>query len=242
MTNTTPPARTPRVLHMGWHELLFMHWPVPAAALQPLVPRGLTVQAFDGSAWIAVVPFVMRGVRPRLTPPLPGISAFAELNVRTYVTDGVQPGVWFFSLDAAHPLAVEVARATFHLNYAAARMHSARAGDSISYRSVRTHRGLPPASFAARYRPCGAAFRAAPGTLEHFLTERYCLYAANRRGQIWRGAIEHAPWQLQPAEAEVEENRMTEQIGLRLPETPPLLHYAHALPVVARWPERLSMA
>jgi uncharacterized protein len=231
--------RHPWVLAMQWHELLFMHWPVPASTLRGALPPGLTLETFDGSAWLGVVPFMMRRVRPRLTPALPGVAAFPELNVRTYVTRDGEPGVWFFSLDAANPLAVEVARATFHLNYAHARMRCERAGDEVRYRSARTHRGLPPASFAARYRPVGPVFAAAPGTLEHFLTERYCLYAANRRGDLWRGAIHHPPWPLQPAEAEIRENRMTEQIGLKLPATAPLLHYAHALAVTAWWPERL---
>jgi hypothetical protein len=227
---------------MRWHELLFMHWPVPAAALRPLLPPSLGVETFDGTAWIGVVPFRMSGVRPRLTPPLPGLQTFPELNVRTYVTHRGQPGVWFFSLDAAHPLAVEAARATFHLNYRIARMRCDRAGDQIRYASVRTAPGAPPATFAAHYRPNGPVFQAKSGTLDSFLTERTYLYAANRRGELWRGAVHHAPWPLQRAEAEIVENRMTEQIGLRLPDTPPLLHYAHALPVVAWWPERINSA
>jgi hypothetical protein len=233
--------RRPWMLAMEWHELLFMHWPVPVAALRPAIPPGLAIETFDGSAWLGIVPFQMRGVRLRLTPAIPQVATFPELNVRTYVTNGGQPGVWFFSLDAAHALAVEVARAVFHLNYATAQMRCARRGEQIEYASVRTYPGALPARFAARYRPYGPAFTTTPGTLEHFLTARDRLYAANRRGELWRGAIHHQPWALQGAEAEILENRMTEQIGLQLPDTAPLLHYAHALDVVAWWPERVSV-
>ena len=229
---------------MRWHELLFMHWPVPTAALRPFIPAGLELDTFDGSAWLGVVPFRMSGIRRRLLPPIPGTSAFPELNVRTYVTrpGGASPGVWFLSLDAASRIAVRVARWTFHLPYFDAHMSCTRdpaagaaggAGAGVRYRSVRTHRGAPPAAFAARYRPTGDPLRARPGTLEHFLTERYCLYATDPRGRVFRGDIDHIPWPLQPAEAEVEQNSMAEPLGIRLPDAAPLLHYADRLDVVA---------
>jgi uncharacterized protein len=227
---------------MRWLDLLFAHWPVPAAALRPFVPPGLALDSFDGACWIGVVPFRMSGVRPRLTPPLPWISAFPELNVRTYVTAEGKPGVWFFSLDAANPLAVEAARLGFHLPYFRARMACEPQGEAVRYHSTRAHGGAAPAAFTGRYRPTGPAYRATPGTLEHWLTERYCLYAANRAGQIWRGDVHHAPWPLQPAEAEFERNTMTAQIGLSLPETPPLLHFVRRLDVVAWLPERVHEA
>src|SRR5688500_5474109 len=129
----------PWSVFMRWHELLFMHWPVPAAALRPLIPAGLELDTFDGSAWLGVVPFRMSGIRRRLLPPVPGTAAFPELNVRTYVTAGAKPGVWFFSLDAANRLAVRVARWTFHLPYYDATMSCTRdrAGE-VAYRSTRT--------------------------------------------------------------------------------------------------------
>ena len=166
-----------------------------------------------------------------------GGCAFPELNVRTYVTIGGKPGIWFFSLDAGNPVAVEGARDVFHLNYYNARMSCTSQGDTVYYASERTHRGAPGATLAGRYRPTGAVYRSTPGTLEHWLTERYCLYAANRGGQIWRGEIHHAQWPLQPAEAEFERNTMTEQIELALPNTKPLLHFASYLEVIAWWLE-----
>jgi uncharacterized protein YqjF (DUF2071 family) len=221
---------------MRWHELLFMHWPVPHAVLRPLIPAALELDTFGGDCWIGVVPFRMAGIRARCCPPLPGTSAFAELNVRTYVTADGKPGVWFFSLDAANRLAVRAARAAFHLPYYDARMACAPdkgARDGIRYSSLRTHAGAAPAQFVARYRPAGPVFRATPGGVEHFLTERYCLYAADRAGRVFRGDIAHEPWPLQRADAEVERNTMLSQTGLEVPDVPPLLHYAHRLDTVA---------
>jgi uncharacterized protein YqjF (DUF2071 family) len=228
---------------MRWHDLLFMHWPVSPAALRPHIPPSLQLESFDGAAWLGVVPFRMSGVRPRGVPALPWVSAFPELNVRTYVTAGGKPGVWFFSLDAANPLAVRGARRAFHLPYYDARMAAERSeGGGVRYTSVRSHRGAPPAAFRARYRPSGPAFQAAAGSLDRWLTARYCLYAADRRGTLWRGDIDHAPWPLQPAEVEVERNTMPAPLGLVLPDRPALLHFARYLAVVAWWPAASEVA
>ena len=132
---------------------------------------------------------------------------------------------------------VRLARATFHLPYFDARMSYRTEGDEVAYRSVRTHKKAPPALFAARYRPSGEPFESRPGTLERFLTERYCLYAADNRGNVRRGDIHHRLWPLRPAEVEVEALRMTGQIGVELPDTPPLLHFSERLDVLA-WPPR----
>lgn len=236
-----PLPKRPWVMAMEWYDLLFMHWPISPSLLAGLLPPGLTLDTFDGAAWLSIVPFRMAGVTPRFVPPLPWISAFPELNVRTYVTAEGKPGVWFFSLDAANPLAVEAARDVFHLRYYNAAMSCTPQGDGIAYASRRTHRHASPAEFRARYRPTGPERESSPGSLEHWLTERYCLYAANRHGTVWRGEIHHPAWRWQPAEAEVEVNTMTEQIGLRLPETPPLLQFDRAIRVAAWWPERLSL-
>ena len=230
-----PPA--PWLLAMRWHDLLFMHWPIRVAAIRQLIPARLSVDTFDGAAWLGVVPFRMSGVRPRLAPEIPWISAFPELNVRTYVVADGKPGVWFFSLDAGNPIAVEVARDVFHLPYYNARMACAPRDGGLRYSSIRRHRAAAPAAFQADYRPTGPVYRAQPGTLEHWLTERYYLYAANRGGRVWRGEIDHAPWPLQPAEADLRRNTMTDQIRIALPHTQPLLHFARRLDVVAWRPD-----
>lgn len=224
---------------MRWHDLLFMHWPVPPDALRPFIPPALALDTFDGIAWLGVVPFRMSGVHPRSVPALPWVSAFPELNLRTYVVLDGKPGVWFFSLDAGNPLAVAAARQSFHLPYYRARMRCVADGDAVEYRSVRTHRGFPSGAFTARYRPTGAVYHSQPGALDGWLTERYCLYAANRRGMIWRGDIHHAPWPLQPAEAEVAHNSLAAPLGMALWQPTPLLHFARQLEVVAWRPERV---
>ena len=218
---------------MEWHDLLFMHWPLPPATLRPLIPPALQLDTFDGWAWIGVVPFQMRGVRPRLLPGLPMLSTFCELNVRTYVTAEGKPGVWFFSLDAANPLAVRAARYSFHLPYYDARMRITRVEDGVRYQSLRTHRLVGPTALAASYRPVGPSRVALPGSLENWLTARYCLYASGRHGQAWRGEIDHEPWPLQAAEAEVRRNTMMLPLHLTLPDRAPLLHFARRLDVTA---------
>lgn len=226
---------SPWGISMSWHDVLFMHWPVPEGSLRHLIPPALELDTFDGSAWLGVVPFRMSGVRPRFAPSFPILSDFPEINLRTYVTAGGRPGVWFFSLDAHNPVAVRLARATFSLPYFDARMSCERSGDEVAYHSVRTHRGAAGAEFAGRYRPTGEIEESGPGTIEEFFTERYCLYAANGRGRVKRGDIHHVMWPLQKAEAEVGRLRMMGQIGIKLPELAPLVHYAERLDVLA-WP------
>ena len=212
----------------SWRDLLFLHWPVPAATLRPLVPRALQIQEFDGTSWLGVVPFRMAGVMRRPLPDLPWISAFPELNVRLYVEAEGKPGVWFLSLDATNPLAVWAARRFFHLPYHRADIRVEREGDGIRYDAAR--RG-GDARFRARYHPAGDVYESAPGTLDHWLTERYCLYAEGPRGELLRNEVHHAPWPLQPARAEVEVNTMAEACGIELEGTP-LCHFARRIDVV----------
>lgn len=235
------PPDSPWVGHMVWHDLLFAHWPVPAASLRAHVPAQLEIEEFDGTAWLGVVPFLMTGVRLRALPPFPVLSRTLELNVRTYVRYRDQQGVYFFSLDAERWILVVGARATFHLNYLHARMSLARlGGDRIRYESVRVHRGASPAELRVSYQPVGKPYLSERGSLEHWLTERYALFAAGPKGAIIRGDIHHAQWPLRRAEAEWEHNRMTEQIGLALPDVPPLLHFAKRIGVRVWAPVKLK--
>jgi uncharacterized protein YqjF (DUF2071 family) len=222
----------------SWHELLFAHWPVPLEAIRPHVPAALSIDTFEDQAWIGVVPFRMSGVRLRLTPALPWLSAFPELNERSYVTFERRPGVWFFSLDAGNPVAVAAARAWFGLPYFRARMSCLEQNGWVRYRSERTHSAAPPAVLKAAYRPDGKIFEPRPGGLEHFLTERYCLYA-KYGGRLCRGDVHHPSWKLQLAEAEFMQNSMAEAAGLALPSQPPLLHFARRQDMVAWAPLRV---
>jgi len=213
-----------------WEELLFAHWRVPVEAIREHVPPGLEVETHDGTAWVGITPFRLTGLRARGLLPIPRVSSFLELNVRTYVNagGGEKPGIWFFSLDASSRLAVEAARRTYKLPYFHARMSAAHRGDWIDYECAR----LDEAGrvFSGRYRPSGSVFRAGPGSLEWFLAERYCLYTTDR-GKLHRAEIHHELWDLQPAEAEIE---LASIAPLDLPGEP-LCHFARRQDVVI-WP------
>jgi uncharacterized protein YqjF (DUF2071 family) len=212
-----------------WCDLLFAHWPVPAAALRHLVPDGLTIQEFDGTSWVGVVPFRMEGVMLRGLPDVPGISAFLELNLRLYVERDGRPGVWFLSLDASNPLAVWAARTFFHLPYFRAQMSLSEFAGEFSYFSQRTVGGH---ALEAVYGPDGDVYRSTPGTLEHWLTERYCLYAQSGSGQLYRAQIHHHPWPLQPARAEFLYNALAVPHGFTLDGAPALLHFSRSIDVI----------
>ena len=221
----------PWIMAQTWHDLLFAHWPVEPDLVRAMIPAGLELDTFDGQAWIGVVPFRMSGVRPRFTPSLPWISAFPELNLRTYVKRGEHSGVWFFCLEAARLAAVQVARSWFHLPYFHARMSCSAVGDELEYKSVRIHRGARPAEFCARYGPVALVERAIPGSLECWLTERYCLYAVDGRAAIWRGDIHHVPWPLQEAAARIDTCTLAEAHDIALPRIAPHLRFARRLDV-----------
>jgi uncharacterized protein YqjF (DUF2071 family) len=228
-------------MRQTWRDLLFAHWPVPVAALRRLVPAELTIQEFDNTSWLGVVPFRMTGVTHRWLPSLPWVSAFPELNLRLYVEHerAGQPGVWFLSLDATNPLAVWAARRFFHLPYVRAQIAIEPDQGGFRYRSDRTGPG-PRARFTATYRPTSGVYEARPGTLEHFLTERYCLYAQAPGGTLYRADIHHQPWPLQSASAEIETSELLEPHGLHVEGPPALLHFARRLDVVV-WPlQRVS--
>jgi uncharacterized protein len=231
---------TPWVIRMRWLDLLFAHWPVPVDVLRPLVPTGLDIDTFDGRAWLGVVPFRMEDVAPRFLPALPGPGAFPELNVRTYVRRAGRGGVWFLSLDAASRLTVEGARVAFHVPYLHARMTATERAGWFGYHSVRTDSRGRPAMFAGRYRPIGPVEPAPAGSLAAFLTDRLGLYAVDGQGTISWTRIRHAPWPLQPAEAEIASNTMAAAHGIELPAEPPVLHFARRLDVVAWWPRKVA--
>ena len=213
-----------------WNDLLFAHWPIAPEAMRALVPSALPLDTFRGQCWVAVTPFHMSGVRARLTPALPGLSAFPELNVRTYVTHGGKPGVYFFSLDAGSRVAAWAARATYHLPYFHARMSSVDQEGWIQYHSIRDS----TAELKGRFRPVTPVQLRNPATLEHWLTERYCLYTVHR-GRVYRAEIHHEPWPLQDAECEFSANSVALSAGIQLPQVRPVLHFAKRLEVLI-WP------
>jgi uncharacterized protein len=229
-----PVPRGPWVGRQRWQDLLFAHWPAPAASLRRHVPDELTIQSRDGTSWVGVTAFRMTGVSVRGVPDLPWLSHFTELNVRLYVEAEAKPGVWFLSLDADRLPAVLGARVLLNLPYVRARMSLEHHGPGVEFRSERPGAG-PRARFSARYEPSGPPRDAAPASLEHFLTERYCLYT-RLAGRLRRVQIHHAPWPLQDASGQVDAGELLASHGLDLGEgSPPLLHFSRSLDVVI-WP------
>jgi uncharacterized protein YqjF (DUF2071 family) len=221
------------IMRQNWGKLLFMHWRIEEKHLRPLIPAGLTIDTYDGSAWIAVTPFTMWDVRLSFTPPVPYLSDFHELNVRTYVHHEGVPGVWFFSLDTNSLPAVFGARTLYHLPYYHADIELTREDATVHYRLRRNDRDKP-AEFRGTWTPGADLPEAQPGTLEFFLVERYCLYSA-RAERLYRARIHHRPWPLQQADLPEFYSTMIESHGLPTPAGEPLLHYAEAL-AVDIWP------
>lgn len=219
-------------MRQRWEELLFLHWPIPVEAIRPLVPPSLELDLFEGIAYVGLVPFTMTGVRYAWAPPIPGTSRFLETNVRTYVHfQGRDPGVWFFSLDAANALAVRVARRFWSLPYHFARMGVERSGDETVYRAERHWPEPTPAGCDLAYRPEGTPSASTPGTLEHFLAERYILYTQHR-GRLLSGRVHHPPYPLQPARVARLEESLLAAAGLpKPPGVEPLAHYASGVDV-----------
>jgi len=227
-----PLPKSPWVMFQAWNDLLFAHWNLPIADVRRFIPSPLELDTFDGQAWVAVTPFYISGLRPRFFPPLPGISDFPELNVRTYVTYAGKGGVFFFSLDAASRLAVKAARTFYRLPYRFARMMTRKENDQVFYSCSRRERSS--AEFHARYWPISSVRRRPKGTLEHWLSERYRLYTVSA-GKLFHADIHHVPWPLQDAKAEIATNTMALTAGIHLPDQQPLLHYARRLDVFI-WP------
>jgi uncharacterized protein YqjF (DUF2071 family) len=225
------------IMTQTWHDLLFAHWPVDTRLLRSKVPAGLELDLHENRAWAGIVPFHMTNVAPRGVPALPWVSAFPELNVRTYVSVNGKPGVYFFSLDAGNPLAVGAARTMFHLPYFSADMAIEEREGWFQFRSRRIASGAAAAELVCRYRPTGPVEPAAQGSLEYFLTERYCLYTFDASQHLYRLEIHHPPWPLQAAEADFQVNTMAEACGITLAAINPLLHFSRRQDVVA-WPMR----
>jgi hypothetical protein len=253
MNRPWPKPDRPFLMHQTWKNLLFAHWPVDPAQIK--LPPGLSLDLWEGQAWIGVVPFQMEGVKLRSGIGIPTATAFPELNLRTYATYNGRPGVWFFSLDAGSALAVWGARRFFHLPYYKARFKVQTERDGVRYQMSRpggnfrgrrefsTAGSCPPeggAVFQGKYRPTGPAFQAQPGTLAHFLTARYCLYAADKAGGLYRGEIDHEPWTLNAATLDLQTNTVAQAAGITLTDRQPHLLFAKELKVQVWDLERLA--
>ena len=222
------------IMRQNWGKLLFMHWPISEELLRPLIPEGLTIDLYEGSAWIGIIPFTMWGVRPTFTPPMPILSELHELNVRTYVHYKGVPGVWFFSLDANSSLAVWGARTFYHLPYFNAEISLEQEEETINYRLRRDDEKGAPASYDGTWTIGEALPSSEPDSLAFFLTERYCLYAAHE-DKLYRARIHHPVWPLSKASVSSFSSTMIQSHGLPQPAGEPQLHYAEAI-AVDIWP------
>jgi hypothetical protein len=243
-------SHRPRPLPIGrwaitqrWNDLLFAHWPVPASSLAPLLPEGLQVDTFQGSAWLGVVPFWMDRIKMRGAPPIPGVNSYPELNLRTFVRDqrSRTPGMYCLSLDSNSLVATGVGRFILHLPYHLAEMRLEQRKDREFTMYSRRRFADPPVLFQARYRGLGPTRKLAeshPGSLEHFLMERYCLFSRNRAGKLLRANLHHISWPLEEAEAQIERNDLAAAVGIQLPQQEPVLHYMRRLAVYI-WPAEL---
>jgi uncharacterized protein len=230
-------------LTQRWNDVLFAHWPVPPAQLTPLIPDGLQIDTFEGSAWIGVVPFWMDRIKVRGVPPIPGTRSFPELNLRTYVRDPHRgaAGVFFLSLDANNLMAVAVGRTFYHLPYHWAEILFEQKSERDFAFLSRRRFSARSVEFKARYRGLGPTRKLAesrPGSLEYFLAERYCLFTVDGAGRPIRANVHHVPWPLEDAEADIERNDLPAALGIALPDQKPVLHYSRRLAVYI-WPAAL---
>ncbi|NBI27936.1 YqjF family protein [Chengkuizengella marina] len=225
---------TPWIMKQTWNDLLFAHWPVRVNEIRDHIPSSLTVDEFDGFAWVGVVPFHMSKIRMRLLPPVPFTSSFPEINVRTYVKYKGKSGVYFFSLDAMNHLAVFMARKFFSLKYYYAHIKHYRKSGNHNYESKRMKKDKVLASFIGSYKPTSKPYRTIKDSLDYWLTERYCLFCIDK-DYLYRGDIHHLPWELQHAEAEIVENSMTLPVGIHLSSEKPILHFSKKMEALL-WP------
>jgi uncharacterized protein YqjF (DUF2071 family) len=209
-----------------WKDLLFAHWSVPKEALQDRLPPGLELDTFEGRAYVGITPFELTGLRLRGLPPVPLLSRFPEVNLRTYVKCDGLPGIYFLSLDAGRALAVVGSRLAFFLPYHYALARIERSSESVTFSSTRISPRTGGASFEAAYRPVGPAFTPGEDTLESWFSERYCYFTPGPDGKVWRCEIKHRPWRLYQAEGAITRNTLADAADLDLPGDGPILHYA----------------
>ncbi|MFC6865379.1 YqjF family protein [Halomicroarcula sp. GCM10025817] len=218
------------ILRMRWRDVGFLHWPVDPSVVAETLPDPLTVDTYDGDAYLGVVPFRMADIRPRGSPV--GRS-FGELNLRTYVRAGGTPGVYFYNLDADDALSVRLARRLFMLPYYSASMRVESRDGRVRFQSERPGTNGPTARFDVTYEGDGAPSTPDTHSLEQFLVERYRFYASAENGQVYYADINHEPWPLEGGTADVRRNELFDVNGFEYPDGDPLVHYSEGIDVSA---------
>ena len=219
-----PLPSLPWVMQQTWNDLLFAHYPIKMDKLRSLVPEALTIDSFDDVGWIGIVPFQITKSRMKAVPPIPGISAFPELNVRTYVSVDGKPGVYFISMDTTNLLAVSGARTLYHLPYVVADMNVSYKEEFVNYDSKRLDDS--GALLNCSYKPISDPYYPQKGLFDEWMAERYCLYTVNGSEEVKRCDILHEPWQLQIAEADFNLNTMLSHQSIFVENNAPILHFS----------------
>lgn len=233
---------------MTWRDGLFVNWPVDPGALRPHIPDELSLETWEGDAWLSVLPFVLTNAGFRGTPPVTR-TAVAELNVRTYVRYRGDPGLFFFSIDVGNPLIAAAVGRTTRLPVYHAHMRVSSDDDEVVFSSTRSQTAAcsrprvrstdAPARFGATYRPDGDVFTPEQDTFAYWLVERRRFYAAEKNRGVLSGEIAHEPWPLQPANVTINENTMFEANGLPEPRGDPVVYYCDELSMTGSIPRRL---
>ncbi|MBI1880661.1 MAG: DUF2071 domain-containing protein, partial [Chloroflexi bacterium] len=218
-----PRSRLPWLMALNEEHVLFMHWPIPAEHLRPLVPTQMELDTYDGQAWLSLIPLRMGSLHLRWLPPIPGTSTIIQVGLRTYIHVNHEPAIYYLTQYADNDLYIWVARYLFQLPYHKARMTFSPQQAGFHFEC---HEPASGAEFVASYRPVGQPSPATPGSLEHFLLERYTLFSQSPAGKLYRGVVGHAPWPVQQIEVDIERNTIPSVMGLTLPPAAPLLHFS----------------
>ncbi|MCQ6276307.1 DUF2071 domain-containing protein [Bacillus sp. V3B] len=214
------------IMRQNWGHFLFVHWPIPLELLRPHIPSTLEIDTYNRSAWLGVVVFVMEGIYPRGLPPISLTPTFPEINVRTYVQYDGKPGVFFMSLDVGDWASYTIAKRWYHLPYQPADISFQKEEQTFHCQSIRKRSTNPPIAFQAKYTPISEVYFPKEGTLDHWLTERYCLFSSNNGSDIFCGEIHHRPWPLQKVEAEISRNTLLTPFKIDGTKVQPIYHFS----------------
>lgn len=216
------------IMRQSWRNLLFIHWPIPPEIIRPYIPSSLQIDLFNSTAWIGGVVFDMFGIYPRGLSSVSLTSKFSEVNVRTYVQHDGKPGVYFLSLDVGDWASLTIAKRWYRLPYHPADISIQKRGQTFYYESIRKGKNSSLVS-KGTYTPVSDIFFPKEGTLDHWLTERYCLYSTNHRDNIYCGEIHHRPWPLQKVETELSRHTLFKPFHIDVSDVQPIYHFSEGL-------------
>ncbi|MBS4188956.1 DUF2071 domain-containing protein [Bacillus sp. FJAT-49705] len=214
------------IMRQTWRNLLFVHWPISPETIREHIHPSLQIDTFNGVAWLGIVVFELEGIYPRGFPPISILPPFPEINVRTYVQYNGKPGVYFLSLDVSDWASYTLAKRWFHLPYHSANISIKQKDLSFHFESIRKKSKIYPILCKGTFSPLPEVYFPKEGTLDHWLTERYCLFSTNNKGRIFCGEIHHRPWPLQKANSEIYKNNLFSPFKIDLSGVQPISHFS----------------